>query len=353
MRSSRQVKRLLYGFAAAITAYHAASAQAPAPQDSTAATGARVRAARAPAERSSAPGQAVAGDTTLRANRDGRVPILEYHLVADSDSRWGRSWRHFAQDLQLLYDRGYRPVTVSQLVDKKFDIPVGTSPVVFTFDDASPGQFRYIERNGQLEIDSTSAIGVWLAFHARHPDWANRATFCMLPAAAAGHALFGERGIQGQKSAWRFKKVKFLADQGFELCGHTLWHANLGKYSDAVVQEQIARGNMAIDSAVPGYHVRTFALPLGIWPKNRALAKAGSWTDPKTGRTYRYDFDAILEVAGGPNRSPYDPRFNPLSLNRIQIYDDELVRTLDMLDRTHSRYVAGAESGAGATAKGK
>ncbi|MDE3153315.1 MAG: polysaccharide deacetylase family protein [Gemmatimonadota bacterium] len=290
------------------------------------------------------------GAPQLRPNPDGRIPILEYHLIADSDSRWGRSWRHFRQDLELLYARGYRPITVSQLIDRKFDIPPGTSPVVFTFDDASPGQFRYVERNGRLEIDSTSAVGIWLAFHAEHPDWGNRATFCMLPAAAAGHAFFGERGIQGQQSAWRFRKVKFLADQGFELCDHTLWHANLKKYGDEVVQEQIARGALAIDSAVPGYRVRTFALPLGIWPRNRALAQRGAWKDPKTGKVYRYDFDAILEVSGGPNRSPNDSRFNPLALERIQMYDGELERVLDQLDRSRDRYVAGTPASAAVAA---
>ena len=106
----------------------------------------------------------------------------------------------------------------------------------------------------------------------------------MLPGGAAGHAFFGEKGIEGQKSEWRFKKMRFLAEQGFELCGHTLWHANLGKYSDAVVQEQIARGTLAIDSAVPGYRVRTFALPLGVWPKNRALAVSGEWKNPHGGQ---------------------------------------------------------------------
>jgi len=283
----------------------------------------------------------------LRPNPDGRVPILEYHLIADSDSRWGRSWRHFRQDLEMLYARGYRPVTVSQLLDRKLDIPPGTSPVVFTFDDASPGQFRYVEHDGQLVIDSTSAVGIWLAFHAQHPDWGNRATFCLLPAASAGHAFFGDKGIQGQQTAWRMKKVKFLADQGFELCDHTLWHADLAKYDDEVVQEQIARGEMAIDSAVPGYRVRTFALPLGVWPKNRALAKRGSWKDPKTGRVYRYDFDAILEVSGGPNASPNDPQFNPLQLHRVQVNDGELERVLDMLDRTKTRYVAGGVAAPG------
>ena len=339
--SSTQVKRLIRACATAAFVFQSASALAQAAPASTPEPGPGVR-------RGATGGQR---PTALAPDSMGRVPILEYHLVADSDSRWGRSWRHFAQDLELLYERGYRPVTVSQLVDRQLDIPAGTSPVVFTFDDASPSQFRYIERNGQLEIDSTSAVGIWLAFHAKHPDWGNRATFCMLPAAAAGHAFFGEKGIQGQKSAWRFKKVQFLAQQGFELCDHTLWHADLAKYSDAVVQEQIARGAMAIDSAVPGYRVRTFALPLGVWPKNRALAKQGSWKDPKTGRVYRYDFDAILEVAGGPNRSPYDPEFNPLRLYRVQMYGGELARVLDLLDRTRTRFVAGTPRRSGNAAR--
>ena len=278
------------------------------------------------------------------ANEMGRVPILEYHLIADKDSRWGRSAEHFRHDLELLYARGYRPITVAQLVDKKIDIPAGTSPVVFTFDDASPGQFRYIEKNGQVEIDPNSGVGIWLDFHRKHPDWGNRATFCLLSGAAAGHAFFGEKGIEGQKTEWRFKKVKFLADQGFELCGHTLWHANLAKYSDAVVQEQIARGVLAIDSAVAGYKVRTLALPLGIWPKNRALASRGVWHDPKGKRDVSYAFDAILEVAGPAAPSPRSDKFNPRALPRIQMIGNDLEKVLDRLDKTGERYVTGGSA---------
>ena len=32
----------------------------------------------------------------------------------------------------------------------------------------------------------------------------------------------------------------------------------------------------------------------------------------------RYDNEAVLEVSGGPTRSPYDPQFNPLSITRIE-----------------------------------
>jgi hypothetical protein len=273
-------------------------------------------------------------------NELGRIPVLEYHLLGDSDSRWKVERGHFRRDLELLYANGYRPVTVSEVVDRKIDLPAGLSPVVITFDDAAPSQFSYIERNGALEVDPNSAIGIWLSFRKTHPDWRNKATFCMLPAGALGHAFFGEKGIDGQQSAWRFQKVRFLAEQGFELCGHTLWHANLGNYGDAVVQEQIARGTLAIDSAVPGYRVRTFALPLGVWPKNRALAVAGSWRDPKSGRVASYHFDAVLEVAGGPTRSPYDSAFDPHRMMRVEVFANQLERALEQLDRSGTRYVS-------------
>ncbi|HVF38484.1 MAG TPA: polysaccharide deacetylase family protein, partial [Gemmatimonadaceae bacterium] len=278
-------------------------------------------------------------DAARAPNELGRIPVVEYHLIGDSDSRWGRERGRFRRDLQLLYERGYRPVSIAQVLDRKIDLPRGLSPVVFVFDDASPGQFKYIERNGKLEIDPGSGVGIWLDFKKSHPDWGNGGVFCMLSGAAAGRSFFGDKGIEGQKSEWRFQKVKFLADNGFELCNHTLWHANLSKYPDPFVQEQIARGVLAIDSAVPGYKVRTFALPLGVWPKNRALAKSGSWTDPKSGKVTRYNFDAILEVSGGPTRSPHDPKFNPLSINRIEVFANELERTLDQLDKNNSRYV--------------
>jgi hypothetical protein len=162
----------------------------------------------------------------------------------------------------------------------------------------------------------------------------------VLSGGAAGHSFFGEKGIEGQKSEWRFRKMKFLAEQGFELCGHTLWHANLGKYSDAVVQEQIARGTLAIDSAVPGYRVRTFALPLGVWPKNRALAVSGEWKNPHGGKVTRYDFDAVLEVSGGPARSPYDASFDPRRLTRIEVFGNSLERALAQLESSGTRYVS-------------
>jgi len=284
------------------------------------------------------------GDSAkLPANHDGRIPVLEYHVIEGTkNSLYTRTPESFKDDLEDVYKRGYRPITIAQLLDKDFsDVPAGMSPVVFVFDDASPSQFRYIQgADGKLTIDPTSAVGMWLDFAKSHPGWKNRATFCMLNGASAGHNFFGDSPKwEGQKKDWRFQKVKWLADNGFELCDHTVWHARLDKFSDAVIQQQIGANALAIDSAAPGYKIRTMALPYGIWPKNKQLAWEGTWTDPKTKQTRNYKFDAVLEVAGGPTKSPYDPAFNPHSINRVQAVGNDIHKTLDQLDSSKSRFV--------------
>ncbi len=273
-------------------------------------------------------------------NEMGRIMVLEYHLITDHNGDYARERGQFRRDLELLYNRGYRPVNMSDVLDKKLNLPRGLSPVVFVFDDASPEQFRYIDNNGKLEIDPTSGIGIWLDFKKTHPDWNNKAVFCLLNGANAGHNFFGDRGIQGQKSQWRFHKVKWLADNGFELCDHTVWHAQLSKFSDAIVQEQIARNALAIDSAVPGYKIRAMALPQGLWPKNSALASKGSWTNPKTGKTVSYDWPVVFEVAGGPMRSPYDPAFNPGKTPRIQVIGNAIENMINKLEQAGNMYIS-------------
>jgi hypothetical protein len=119
-----------------------------------------------------------------------------------------------------------------------------------------------------------------------------------------------------------------------------LWHAQLSKYPDAFVQEQIARNALAIDSAVPGYKIRSMALPQGLWPKNRALASRGSWTNPKTGKTVTYNWPVVFEVAGGPMRSPYDPAFNPGVTPRIQVIGNAIENTINSLERTGNAYIS-------------
>jgi hypothetical protein len=47
----------------------------------------------------------------------------------------------------------------------------------------------------------------------------------------------------------------------------------------------------------------------------------------------------VLEVAGGPAVSPFDPKFNPHSINRIQAVGSDIAKTLDALDKSKTRFV--------------
>ncbi len=48
-------------------------------------------------------------------------------------------------------------------------------------------------------------------------------------------------------------------------------------------------------------------------------------------------------MSGGPTRSPYDPQFNPKSINRIEAIGDDIVKALTKLQQTNGRMVVGGK----------
>lgn len=239
-------------------------------------------------------------------NELGRVLILEYHLIQPEESRWGRSVENFKRDLERLYRGGYRPISISEYIDGKISLPSGTRPVILTFDDSSPGQFRYRVDGNQRKIDPHCAVGMLTEFHGKHPDFPLKGVFFVLPEAKQPHKLFGQPEYEASK-------LKELLELGFELGNHTLWHANLSQYDSVVVQKQLALSQEAIRLKVPGYQFRALSLPLGLYPRNKELAVHGSYKN----RTYRHE--AILLVAGPPSFSPFDKKCDFLRLPRIQV----------------------------------
>ncbi len=169
----------------------------------------------------------------LLPNELGRVMILEYHKIDYPEARWTRTPANFRRDLATLYAKGYRLIALGDLLDGRVVLPAGTTPIVLTFDDSSPGQFRYIEQNGVLTIDPKSAVGILEAFARDHPDFGRAATFFVLPTADSPNRLFNQ-------PAWEGQKLRYLVSHGYEIGNHTLWHANLSKYPEATVRAQLA-----------------------------------------------------------------------------------------------------------------
>ena len=273
-----------------------------------------------------------AGAGNLTPNELGRVMILEYHKIDYPEERWTRTPENFRRDLETLYAKGYRLINLGDLLDRKIQVPAGTTPVVLTFDDSSPGQFRYVEANGSVQIDPKSAIGILEAFIAEKPDFGRGGTFYVLPGASKPNRLFNQPEYEG-------KKLQYLVSHGYEIGNHTLWHANLGKYPEATVRAQVAEAQVWIQRHVPDYKTRTLALPHGVYPPDV------NWVLHGSAKGTIYNHDAVLMVAGGPAPSPFSRAFDPVRLPRIQAVERDLAYWLNYFDKNpNERFVSDGDS---------
>ena len=261
-----------------------------------------------------------AGAAELAPNELGRVMILEYHKIDYPEERWTRTPENFRRDLETLYAKGYRLINLGDLLDRRITLPAGTTPVVLTFDDSSPGQFRYLESNGNIQIDPKSAVGVLEAFIAEKPDFGRGATFYVLPGASKPNRLFNQPEYEG-------RKLQYLVSHGYEIGNHTLWHANLAKYPEATVRAQVADAQTWIQRHVPDYRTRTLALPHGVYPTDV------SWVLHGSAKGMSYSHDAVLMVSGGPAPSPFSRTFDPVHLPRIQAVERELAYWIGYFDK--------------------
>ena len=262
------------------------------------------------------------------SNELGRVMILEYHKIDLPEERWTRTPDNFRRDLQRLWERGYRLVGLNDYLDGRIALPKGTTPVILTFDDSSPGQFRYLEKNGDWVVDPDCAVGILEQFEKDHPGFGRAATFFVLPGASPPNRLFNQPDLVG-------KKLAYLKSRGFEIGNHTLWHANLAKYDETTVRKQLLEAQEWVQKHLPGYRFRSLALPMGAYPKELGWAISGGLN----GSTYRHD--AILMVAGGAALSPHARGLDLYHLPRIQATEAELGYWISHFDRRgEERYMS-------------
>lgn len=246
----------------------------------------------------------------LLPNELGKVMILLYHGIGDEDRGWTRSAASFRRDLETLYEEGYRPVGLNEYLSGEMDLPAGFTPVVLTFDDSSRSQFNYLLTDGEPVIDPSSAIGILLGFHEKHPDFPLKATFFINFPSPFGQPAFSER------------KLKELVELGLELGNHTWNHTHLGRVPAQEAAKAIARVIAEIDRILPGYSASTIALPYGALPSPSSVAEEGEWEG------IRYQNRAVLLVGAEPAPSPFSTGFKPLRLPRIQAVESELTRWL-------------------------
>lgn len=233
-------------------------------------------------------------------NELGQVMILMYHKIGSPESEWMRTPQNFRQDLINLYENGYRLVNLLDYVNGNIDIEAGKSPVIITFDDATQGQFNFIETAGSFRLDPDCAVTILGDFCSKFPDFGKGATFYI-------NYPYPFHQIQYIK-----EKLEFLVKSGYEIGNHTYSHADLSKLSYEDAAKEIALNASKTNEILPGYEVKSLALPYGLYPQNKEILVKGSFKD------YSYNNEAILLIGSNPAPSPYSLDFNFLGIPRIR-----------------------------------
>lgn len=264
----------------------------------------------------------------IKPNELGEVMIVMYHYFGEEEKdTWWRSFENFRKDLEILYEKGYRLISLDDFLSNNIDIPAGTSPVVFTFDDGTNGQFELVEKNGQKVVNPDTAVGIMKDFYNIHPDFGLEGTFYINDMAFASSA-----GTEKER-------LQYLLDLGMDIGNHTFGHTNLAEADPQTIQKVIGQHVEKMKDYFPDYKHSTLALPYGAYANSTFnYIVEGQYKD------IEYKNDAVLLVGWKPSPSPVHSDFNPLKLLRVRAgegVEHDMYYYLDYFDKNpEMRYIS-------------
>jgi hypothetical protein len=262
----------------------------------------------------------------IGANEMGKIPVFVYQMLGPDEDQSTVTPAHFRSDISLLKSEGYYPVAVRDLASGNIDIPAGKSPVVITFDDSSPNQYKILEDG---TIDPNCAVAI-LQQAAKAGGWAERASFYpQIQAQPAGNNLFGQKDRQQEK-------LRNLVQWGYEIGSRTVTRANLQKASPAKAAEELAQSKATLEHLIGNaYKISSLSLPLGAYPAKDGVLASGQYDDKS------YIYTAALKADGGPSASPFSTKFVALHISRVNATGDGLKQVVDDLKKNPQlRYVS-------------
>lgn len=241
-------------------------------------------------------------DLTLKPNESGKVMVIMYHNIGEKESDWVRTPENFKKDLETLYEKGYRFISLEDFVNNNIDIEAGYTPVVMTFDDGNQNNFNIIEKDGEKIIDPNCAVGILDEFRREHPDSKLTSTFF----------VFGSNPFR-QPELIEYK-LKYLVENGYDVGNHTVGHENLTKLKPEGLQKSIGGNVIFLEKFLGDYGINTLALPYGSRPDKEYY----SFLEKGIFEGKEYENIAILNVGWDPSVSPIDKKFNPYSIHRVR-----------------------------------
>lgn len=244
----------------------------------------------------------------VKPNEAGRIMVVMFHNFIEEyekgDKEFTMTFDAFRELLGTLYESGYRLISLNDYISGNINTPAGFIPMVFTFDDGTSGQFNLVEENGEFRANPLSAVGIMEEFSKTHPDFGLEGTFFV----NLGNRTFGSAGTLEQR-------LRYLAGKGFEIGNHTYSHINLKKDAKTaeIIQREIGGNQKKMYELIPGYTLNAFSLPYGApSPQLMQYVIEGEYEG------VTYNNKAIMEVGAEPAPSPFNVRFNPLSISRVR-----------------------------------
>ena len=208
---------------------------------------------------------------TREPNELGRVMILEYHKIDTPGAAGPAPRRTSGVTSQRLWERGYR-YGGAQRLPRRQDraCPRGTTPVILTFDDSSPGQFRYARAQRQRLGDRSRVRG-------RHPRGLRARASGVRPrrhVLRAARAPIRPTGSStspswpaASSSTWRARATRSATTRS----GTPSWAATPRRWCASSSPTR----RTWVQRHVPGYRFRTLALPHGQLPEGARLGRVG------------------------------------------------------------------------------
>ncbi len=258
-------------------------------------------------------------------NELGVIPVLQYHVFVTDEAKmdsFTTTIDRFNAQLQWLYDHNFFLISMESFISNRITAPPGKHPVVFTFDDASPGQFRLIRgKDGTLVPDPLSAVGAMEAFIAIHPDFGRGGFFAVLPSNCFAMPA------EPDQLPYCDRKLTWLSERGYEVGNHTVGHQDLRDVTDDVFAREVGGATLWVRDHVPapGALGDVMVMPYGNYPdKETHQAQRLMMRDGFQHEGQRIRIRAAFMVGAEPSVAPSSTLWDPLFISRIQTSDEVL-----------------------------
>lgn len=272
--------------------------------------------------------------TKVKPNESGQIMVVMFHNFVESypkgNNEYTTTFDEFEKLLPELYEKKYRLISLTDMLNNNINVPAGCIPIVFTFDDGTSGQFNMIEKDGKLAVNPRSAVGIMEEFYKKHPDFGLQGTF---------YVNLGVKTFQG--SGNMTDRMNYLIEKGFEIGNHTKTHVSLPQVKTVQkMLEEVGGNQVLMNEIVPGYAFNSFSLPFGNASKDlKEYVIKGNY------QGVDYKHSAVVLVGANPAPSPVSPKFDPLALPRVRSTGQKKVECdlawwLDTLGKGSSQYVS-------------